>query len=955
MSDNDSAWIDEAGQVDDWIEFGNRSDQGLALSAYQLRDGRGRSFNFPDRQLAPGELVVVWADDDAKQGPLHAAWKLSAEGGTLELVHLPTASVSDRVEVPALELNQAYARSPSLHGEFARCRYASPERDNGETCAAPVTPELSDRSWPAYQWPSDWLRSAGPLVLSELALKPDAAQRARFIELHNLSSQTVALGSYQLRIAPIAPGRPWPGATEGIGLALSGELAASARHVVEVGEAAVSQLAADPAFEGVVTLFTSAGAVVERVDFMRWPEGASLARVDDTFQRLHYCQRASPGRENSDCEPLPAREVGDRLRHLHTPGDYAALAAGDTNLNARGVKFVLDLAAGGSVHLLSTRSYALHYTFAREQIDHQPALNRCDPAQNATFYQGWVEFSNREYFRSEGRRYLLGTLDTYSGSELRAFDFTVGDQITGEQMRAAFFGVMPYLDSERTADWAIHPNEPRQEVELEQVAGRVPIVGANAPFRGLKYQPLTLGVAFGSLQFMSAGELEHATLGPDTLVLTDAVPNDTPFVAGLITEAFQTPLAHINVLSQNRGTPNMALREARKDPRIAPLLGKLVRFEVAQGGFSLRSATSEEVASFQAGRKPHGARVVPRLDASVRGPQDLRERGLADLPSIGAKAAQLAELARVHSMQSACPGPLLVPQNAFAIPVAHYLEHLERSGARALLARAESSAAFQADPVHRAAVLAQLRAAIEDTPLEPALAAQLRQLIAQRFGGTRLRFRSSSNTEDLPGFNGAGLYESWSAELNDPERPIDVALRAVWASLWNARAYDEREYGNIDQHGVAMGVLVHPAFLSERANVIVISRNVQDPSRSDMFYMNAQAGEASVANPAPGVTSEELLHHVQLIPGTPEVEYQSRSSLTRGAHVLSLADVQGISCRVSAVHEHFRARLDPSGANRWFAMDLEVKLVGDARDVVIKQARPYSFGRFERPNDCREF
>jgi hypothetical protein len=152
-----------------------------------------------------------------------------------------------------------------------------------------------------------------------------------------------------------------------------------------------------------------------------------------------------------------------------------------------------------------------------------------------------------------------------------------------------------------------------------------------------------------------------------------------------------------------------------------------------------------------------------------------------------------------------------------------------------------------------------------------------------------------------------------------------------------------------------MAVLVHPAFLSERANVIAISRDVLDPTRSDIFYINAQAGEASVANPAPGVSSEELLHHVRVIPGTPEIEYQSQSSLTHGARVLSLGDAQRISCRMSAIHDHFRALLDPQATQRWFAMDVELKLVGDAREVVVKQARPYSFGRVEVPKDCREF
>jgi hypothetical protein len=152
-----------------------------------------------------------------------------------------------------------------------------------------------------------------------------------------------------------------------------------------------------------------------------------------------------------------------------------------------------------------------------------------------------------------------------------------------------------------------------------------------------------------------------------------------------------------------------------------------------------------------------------------------------------------------------------------------------------------------------------------------------------------------------------------------------------------------------------MAVLVHPAFVSERANVIIVSRDLLDPTQAGTHYMNAQLGEASVANPAAGVTSEELLHHTSFVPGTPEIEYRSRSSLARGATVISLEDARRLSCVVSGIHDHFRSLLDPAGSDRWFAMDIEAKLVGLDRHVVIKQARPFNFGRVERPTDCREY
>ena len=954
MSDNDAAWIDEAGEVEDYIEIANLSDHAVQLGHYALESDSGRAFEFPSQTIAAGGFVVVFADGDQDQGPLHASWKLSSSGERVRLVERASRHVIDDVTLPALGLNEVFARYPNGHGDFTTCRYATPKRENGARCAPPAPLELpEDGTWAAYQWPKDWPKAGGPLVLSELALHP-----ARFIEVLNIGAEPVPLADYSLHLNRTGPGLPWPRPADSAAIAWPEErtLAAGARVVVPISEEASGAIEADAAFEGVATLFAKDGSVADRVDFMRWPEGAVLSRWPEDSKRLRFCARASEGQPNdAACDPLQRRDVGDRVRHLYTPGDYAALAEGDTNLGLLGVKFIVDMAMGDAVHLLSTRAWALHYTFIREQIDHQSPLDRCDPAQSDLFNQGWYTFSVREYEAVESRRYLLGTLDRYSGSDLRTLDFAIGDQIIAPQMKRAFFSAMQHLDAEPVAAWSLHPSEPRQVLELRKLEGQAPIVGSNAPFRNLKYQPLTEGVAFGTLRYVPATELETAALGQDVIIVTDAVPNDLPFVSGLITEAFQTPLAHVNVLSQNRGTPNMALRDASRDPRVAELLDELVQLEVTGGGFTLRKATAEEVDAFLQKRTPSGPRAAPRLDPSLRGVVDLASRRLADLPAIGAKAAQLAELGQVVSQQTSCPGPIAVPERSFAIPVVHYIEHFEASGAKAELEAAMQLPEFRVDLRARDAALAKVRQKIREAPVDPALLSEIEAAVIQRFGEARLRFRSSSNTEDLTGFNGAGLYESIAAELGDADRPLDGALREVWASLWNTRAYDEREYGHIDQSRVAMGVLVHPSFKSERANVIAISRDVLDPTRADIHYLNAQQGEASVANPAPGVTTEQMIHHWRWIPNTPVVEYQAKSSLTQGANVLSIDDVLSISCRLRAVHDHFQALLDPLYENRWFAMDVEVKLVGPSRSVVFKQARPYTFGRASRPADCREF
>lgn len=220
--------------------------------------------------------------------------------------------------------------------------------------------------------------------------------------------------------------------------------------------------------------------------------------------------------------------------------------------------------------------------------------------------------------------------------------------------------------------------------------------------------------------------------------------------------------------------------------------------------------------------------------------------------------------------------------------------------------------------------------------------------VRARFGERRVRFRSSSNVEDLPSFNGAGLHTSVSAELDDPTRSVEDALRTVWSSLWDTRAYDEREHANIDQSAVLMGLLVHAAHRGEAAQGVGISRDLLDLTRDDIYYLNAQLGEATVTNPAPGVTTEELLYSWTL----PELSYRSQSSLASGGTVLTLVRARRVACALAAVHEHFRPLLDPTFENRVFAMQIEFKFERDDT-LVVKQARPQPFASSELPADCR--
>ena len=73
-----------------------------------------------------------------------------------------------------------------------------------------------------------------------------------------------------------------------------------------------------------------------------------------------------------------------------------------------------------------------------------------------------------------------------------------------------------------------------------------------------------------------------------------------------------------------------------------------------------------------------------------------------------------------------------------------------------------------------------LRDAIAEAPVDPDLLALVEAKIFERVETgeshtTRTRFRSSTNAEDVSGFNGAGLYASDSGDPADDDDPIEDA------------------------------------------------------------------------------------------------------------------------------------------------------------------------------------
>ena len=87
VAQNVTGIVDENNQHEDWIELYNDSNVAVNIGGMWLSDDLARpKFRIPANFAIPAfGTVLVWADEDGTQGPLHANFKLAADGESIGL------------------------------------------------------------------------------------------------------------------------------------------------------------------------------------------------------------------------------------------------------------------------------------------------------------------------------------------------------------------------------------------------------------------------------------------------------------------------------------------------------------------------------------------------------------------------------------------------------------------------------------------------------------------------------------------------------------------------------------------------------------------------------------------------------------------------------------------------------------------------------------------------------
>ena len=131
--------------------------------------------------------------------------------------------------------------------------------------------------------------------------------------------------------------------------------------------------------------------------------------------------------------------------------------------------------------------------------------------------------------------------------------------------------------------------------------------------------------------------------------------------------------------------------------------------------------------------------------------------------------------------------------------------------------------------------------------------------VARLFPGKGVFVRSSSNSEDLPNFSGAGLY-STVPNARGPEQ-ILAGIKTVWASLWNFEAYEARERAGVDHSKIFMAVLIQEGVNSESSGVM-ITTDPFDKENKGVIYISAKQGLGSKVVEGPKVAEQVIYNPV---------------------------------------------------------------------------------------------
>ena len=647
------------------------------------------------------------------------------------------------------------------------------------------------------------------------------------------------------------------------------------------------------------------------------------------------------------------------------PGDdflsepLAGVGSSSAQVDVLWVKFALILDDLPKVYFQKSSDYPFHFPFATERLS--PFLGMDLEAFNAV-----------SLFRT-GQEVVLGAILWAPGWNQYGIQFVGQDPYPREMLRFLFDTVAGQLNAPLGAKAFYMPTFEQTsaaEKNRSYLAGHG--IEVSTPERWIGgNQYYSQGWALGRLVFVRGENIEAAYLSgkllPTDILLTDGVPAEVPYVAGIITLVPTSPNSHVAILAQSYGIPFVYLREPAVQDRVKSMAGGEValRTRVNAGPqidvFDAGSLEPIYRSQILALKEPLSISITPMKSLGAISAPDLISAEPEDIATIGGKAANFGFLRRTIPDNS--------PREARAFTFDLWNAYLDQTLANGRSLREEidnrlEGLTWPANIPALDATLRGIRDLIEDEAgFSPAQRAAILTALADLDSKRKVRFRSSANVEDSGVFAGAGLYDSYSGCIADDldqdeagpshcdptqpkERGVFRAIKRVYASFYNLNAFIERLRHGVEESNVGMAILAHYSFPDpiEAANGVATAEFRTENLFSSMV---SQVGAESVTNPTGGNIPEIVeLTSWTFDPDNPYLFHLQRSNrLLLGEDTVMTwkDDYQDFGRMFSALVNAYRAHFTSTGE---ITLEFEYKKLTD-NSLVVKQIRevPKAEGR----------
>ncbi|HEU0253032.1 MAG TPA: PEP/pyruvate-binding domain-containing protein [Pyrinomonadaceae bacterium] len=571
------------------------------------------------------------------------------------------------------------------------------------------------------------------------------------------------------------------------------------------------------------------------------------------------------------------------------------------------VMFVIDRKDNNKIYYVNKKRYSFHKDFV-----------------NGTYLslERGREFFENNYLKPN-RRFILGTLAYQTPVKRWTFEFWEGDLIPADQIQLAY----DVINKSFFTAVAFKPNSLRQDEASKTLAGMQRILQSDIA-KEQEYQALNIAKGLGRIHIITKLD-EHVEIGYNEILVLDEVPINLPPVAGIITSQPSTPLSHINLLAKGWGIPNAYIKNAKE--LLKQYNGWWVSFETLREKYTIKRADMNQLREYQRRQAERLDVMKPRYSLSETRLLSLAQQRSRSSLAFGGKSANLGEV-----LNARLPG-IVVP-SGFTIPFYYYDEFVKRNGLDDTIFGLLNDQKFVHDPAYRREQLAQLRQKIEAAEFDPALRQKAIAKVASEYAGKGLFVRSSSNSEDLPNFSGAGLYTTVPNVRGD-QALID-AIKKVWASLWNFEAYEARERANVDHSKIFMAVLLQVGINSESSGVM-ISTDPFDNENKDAIYISAKRGLGIKV-----VEGQRIAEQIIFRPRTNAVQVLTRSaedSLLTFDENGGVKEVPITGDRVVLTDEVIRRLVQAAtGIKRVFgSRDQDIEWAYMKGQIYIVQSRPF--------------